>query len=359
MFEKLTTNRRSLYVIVIALSIVTLAGKFFFNGLIYGLDFSLFHPDGTLYTFRSLSWLGNSQIESGRIVAEWYSQHAGKMTDIIPASLYFDNNPNWPLYKFRVLYSLLSVPFVYVFGIYGMLVIPALSYIGLLIILLEIGISQNRVNSALFIIFLLSTSLTLTRWMFINTTDSLFTFLAALSTYLVIKWNPSNGIFILQFCIFALMTVTRVSLFYAIPLIIILYLKSRKQALVVSLLAIGSFIPLVLTNIQGSIAVTSAEGGVVEKITSFTLNSIKLLTVEVGQLVVFDKVLFALMALGVFFSLRNLQSTSSKFFLLSVSSTYLMSLLNGTLGVNFRFQLPIIAALIWTLLENSPRYRKI
>ena len=359
MFEKLTSSRRNLYVIVIALSIVNLAGKFFYNGLIYGLDFSLFHPDGTLYTFRSLSWIGNSQIESGRVVAEWYSQHAGKMNDIIPTSLHYENNPNWPLYKFRILYSLLSVPFVYVFGVYGMLVIPALSYIGLLIILLEIGIAQNRVNAALFVIFLISTSLTITRWMFINTTDSLFTFLAALSTYLVMKWNPSKVVFILQFSILALMTVTRVSLFYAIPLIAVLYLKSRKQALILSILAIGSFIPLLFTNIQGSIAVTSTNGGLIEKISSFLSNSIKLLTVEIGQLVVFDKVLLALMALGVFLSFRNLQNTSSRFFLLSVSSTYLMSLLNGTPGVNFRFQLPIIAALVWALLENSPRYRKI
>jgi hypothetical protein len=358
MLEKLTSSRRNLYIIVIALSIVTLAGKFFFNGLIYGLDFSLFHPDGTLYTFRSLSWLGNSQMESGRVVSDWYSQHAGKMTNIIPASLYFDSNPNWPLYKFRILYSFLSVPFVYVFGIYGMLVIPALSYIGLLIVLLEIGRAQNRVNLALIVIFLISTSLTITRWMFINTTDSLFTFLAALSTYLLMKWNPSKGVFVLQFSILALMIATRVSLFYAIPLIVILYFKSRKQALILSILAIGSFIPLLLTNIQGSIAVTSTKGGLVDKILSFISNSMKLLTVEMGQLVVFDKVLLALLVLGIVFSIRNLQNVSSKFFLLSTSSSYLMSLLNGTLGVNFRFQLPIIAALVWVLLENSPRYRK-
>jgi hypothetical protein len=194
--------------------------------------------------------------------------------------------------------------------------------------------------------------------MFINTTDSLFTFLAALSTYLLMKWNPSKGVFVLQFSILALMIATRVSLFYAIPLIVILYFKSRKQALILSILAIGSFIPLLLTNIQGSIAITSTKGGLVVKILSFISNSMKLLTVELGQLVVFDKVLLALLVLGIVFSIRNLRNVSSKFFLLSTSSSYLMSLLNGTLGVNFRFQLPIIAALVWVLLENSPRYRK-
>jgi hypothetical protein len=172
------------------------------------------------------------------------------------------------------------------------------------------------------------------------------------------KWNPSKGVFVLQFSILALMIATRVSLFYAIPLIVILYFKSRKQALILSILAIGSFIPLLLTNIQGSIAVTSTKGGLVDKILSFISNSMKLLTVEMGQLVVFDKVLLALLVLGIVFSIRNLQNVSSKFFLLSTSSSYLMSLLNGTLGVNFRFQLPIIAALVWVLLENSPRYRK-
>lgn len=357
MLEKLTSSRRDTYLIVTLLSLSTLLGKFYFNGLIFGLDFSLFHPDGTLYSFRTLSWLGDSQTENAIRVAEWYGQHAGKMTSIDPTSLYFDNNPNWVLYKFRLLYSFLSIPFVYFFGLNGMLFVPALSYVGLMLIVLEIGFFFKRVPVALLVILLLNLSITVTRWMFINTTDSLFTFLAALSTIMLIKWNPGKKLFLFQVLVLILMILTRVSIFYAIPLIVAIWFKSRKQAILLFLITVISFVPLLLANIQSTVAVTSTKGGYTEKISMFVLNSFKLLIFEMGQLIILDKVLFFVLVCTLTLALKNKSKNSSMFLLLSIASTYLMSFLNGTIGVNFRFQLPILASIAWVLIENSPKIR--
>lgn len=357
MWVSLYSHRRNTYFLVALLGLTALLAKYLFNGLIYDLDFSLFHPDGTLYTFRTLSWLGYSQNESGQLISGWYAQHAGKMTSINPESLYFDLNPNWHLYKFRLLYSFLSIPFVYLFGINGMLVIPALSYLGMLLVILEIGYLTNRVQLALILILSITISITITRWMFINTTDSLFTFLTSVSTYLFIKWKPSNKLFLCQIALIVLMITTRVTVFYAIPLIIMLYLKSKIQAISLFLLLALSTIPLFMENIQNTIGITNASGSIFDKVLSFSSNSARLITIEIGQLFVFDRVLLILFALSVYLALKNIHSDSSKFLFLSILSTYLMSVLNGTAGVNFRFQLSIIGALVWVVLEHLPKIR--
>lgn len=359
MWISLISKRRNSYFAVILLGLIGLLGKFYFNGLIYGLDFSLFHPDGTLYTFRTLNWLGFSQNESGQLVANWYAENAGKMTSINPISLHFDQNPNWELYKFRLLYSFLSLPFVYFFGINGMLVIPALSFLGMLIVLLEIGFHLKRVPTALIVIFLITISLTITRWMFINTTDSLFTFLATVSTYFLIKWDPRKRIFLIQITLVILMILTRVAAFYVIPLIAMLYFKNRKQATAIFTLISASFVPLFMANIQNTIAVTSGSGNLPEKLQYFVFNSIKLIVIELGQLIILDKILFTILVFGVFLALRNFHRDSSKFLMLSIFSTYSMSVLNGTIGVNFRFQLSIIAALVWVILENTRKIQSV
>ena len=241
-----------------------------------------------------------------------------------------------------------------------MLAIPALSFLGMLFVLLEIGFALKRVRLALILIFFISISLTVTRWMFINTTDSLFAVLATLSTYLLIKWRPSRRIFLLQFTLVLLMVSTRVAAFYVLPLIVMLYFKSKKQAMVLFLLAAVSSVPLFLSNIQSTIAITNSSGDLNEKILVFVTNSIRLIFIEMGQLIVLDRILFAILISGIFLAFRNLHRDSSRFLLLSVCSTYFMSILNGTIGVNFRFQLTIIGALAWVLLENLPaKYQRL
>jgi len=358
MLEKLASSRFYSYVLVLIIGLITLLAKFYLNGIMYGLDYSLFHPDGTLYTFRTLTWLGNSQEESSRLISSWYTTHAGKMTNVIPESLYFDSNPNWQLYKYRVLYSFISIPFVFFFGIYGMLFVPAISYIGLLIVILEIGRHYNKPEIAFILIILFSMSITITRWMFINTTDSLFVFLASLSTYLLVKWSPTRNWFFMQLVLVAAMSSTRVAIFYWIPICAVLFLKNRKQAILLGLVSVFFFAPLFRANIVGTIGASSKEGSFFHQALSFFRDALKVLVVEFGQLLVLDRVLLFLAISAFIVSIAHLQNDSSRYFLALLTSTLLMSILNGTVGVNFRFELPILASLTWVLLEITPPGRR-
>ena len=118
---------------ILFLVTLSLLAKLRANGLVYGLDFGLFHPDGSLYTFRTLTWLGYTQDEAGIKVSEWYANHAVKANQIDPQSLHFEISPHWEIYQLRLLYPALSMPFVFLMGIPGMLVIPSLSMLTLLI----------------------------------------------------------------------------------------------------------------------------------------------------------------------------------------------------------------------------------
>lgn len=358
MIEKLASNRFYSYALVLIIGLITLLTKFYLNGIMYGLDFSLFHPDGTLYTFRTLTWLGNSQEDSSRLIAYWYTTHAGKMTSVVPESLYFDANPNWELYKYRVLYSFLSIPFVFFFGINGMLFVPAISYIGLLFVILAIGRHYRKPHIAFILIFLISISITITRWMFINTTDSLFVFLASLSTYLLVKWNPGRKWFFVQLLLLVAMSSTRVAIFHWIPICLVLFLKNRKQAMLLGLFSVSLFAPLLRSNIVGTIGASSNQGSLFHQAQSFFRDAVKVLVVEFGQLLILDRVLLFLVVLTFVASIINLKNDSSKYFLALLFSTLLMSILNGTAGVNFRFELPILASLTWVLIEIIPPGRR-
>ena len=111
------------------LLLVTIISKLYFlNGFSFGLDYGLFHPDGMLYSFKSLSVLGESQASAGKMVSDFYLTNSSSRGFISPESLYFENNSNWQIFNLRVLYPFLSAPFVYVFGLWGMLVVPVLSF---------------------------------------------------------------------------------------------------------------------------------------------------------------------------------------------------------------------------------------
>ena len=57
-------------ILVILFWLVDLISKLKYNGLIYGFDYGLYHPDGSLYTFRTLNLMGHSQLDSGQMVSD-------------------------------------------------------------------------------------------------------------------------------------------------------------------------------------------------------------------------------------------------------------------------------------------------
>jgi hypothetical protein len=70
-----------LYVSVLGIWLVTLLIKLKYNGLVFGFDYGLYHPDGALYTTRALDWSGYTETEAAKIVSNWYNIHAFKFNN--------------------------------------------------------------------------------------------------------------------------------------------------------------------------------------------------------------------------------------------------------------------------------------
>ena len=104
-----------------------------FNGPILGFDYAIYQPDGASYTFRTLSFLYENPSEAANRVSEWYVLNGFKHNIIAPFTLLPENSPVWHLVAPRILYPLLSLPFVAALGIPGMLVVPALSMLVLMV----------------------------------------------------------------------------------------------------------------------------------------------------------------------------------------------------------------------------------
>lgn len=127
----------------------------------------LFPPDSAYYTFMTLRDLGYSVPHA---VTKTHSY-----TGIsIAQSTFSDSNPTWLLVRSRVLYPLLSAPFVGVLGLkYGMLMVPAISALAFLFLT---GRTLQRLYGptiALIVTFAVSFSYVLTEELFFATTDLL------------------------------------------------------------------------------------------------------------------------------------------------------------------------------------------
>jgi hypothetical protein len=332
---------------------IALLSKLKFNGLVYGLDFGLFHPDGQLYSFRALIMAGNSEAVSGSIVSDWYRERAFKLSAIDPKSLYFDTHPLWELYKSRVLYPILSVPFVALFGMQGMLVIPALSMLTLMIAIQMIGFKLNNKFLAFLISALISISPVVSRWMFVNITDGLLTALASLFVVAFLYVKKSNAFLIISAALIILGSYTRISVVQWLAVCLGLYLINQKRnAILLGIVSVIFFIPSALRNLQTGILPNEEKSSLIERPIQLVVSMARVGYYEIGQLVVLDRLLLLLLALATVVSIFSRHRASSKFFLLVLAALWVTGAVNGTIGVNFRYQLPLLPFMAYSIIES-------
>jgi hypothetical protein len=74
---------------------------------------------------------------------------------------------------------------------------------------------------------------------------------------------------------------------------------------------------------------------------------------EVGQLVVLDRLLILMIFFAGAVSIYSLHKESSKYFLLVLLALWVTGAINGTIGVNFRYQLPLIPFMAYSILEST------
>jgi hypothetical protein len=331
-----------------SLLLLTILSKIFFlNGSVYSLDYGLFHPDGMLYSFQALSYLGHSEAYAGSEISRFYLDNAVGNPVIAPESLYFANNSNWAIFQLRVLYPFLSVPFVFIFGLWGMLVIPVLSFV-LLWFFVSVKL-KDRFALAVVTLLILSASTTISRWMFSNISDPLLVALLTVYLWVLPKLDQQSRIKNLIFTsLFILATgLTRFSLLLWFG-VALYYLLKRNFFMSAGIVAVAfiSFIPTLLVNFGGAILPSHAGAPWYEKLALLPVQLVKMHFVEFGQLFVLDRIFFVGLCFVIWLALCNFRNDSSWLLLIVFCALALTAGINGVLGVNFRYHLPILPFLI-------------
>ena len=345
------------FILIVIFWALDFASKLKYNGLIYGLDYGLYQPDGTLYTFRTLNWLGHSDAQSARMVSDWALNHSYKQIHISPESLYYKVNPLWDLYLPRLLYPALSLPFVALFGIPGMLAIPAISMLVLMLVTWQIGKYFDNELVGLSIAILFSCCLTVNRWMFIDTTDSLLVAITAIFVLFFIKHSDKSLNLVLLVILILLASFTRVSILEWLGFALVLaFSKKLKTSLILVMSAIIGFVPAAYKNTSQAILLNTGMHSFLGKMLIFPTVFARVGFYEIAELAVLDRLLLILVILGIVVSIMRWRSLSAKIFIVELIALWLTGAVNGTIGVNFRYQIPLLVFLGWTLASNFPKF---
>lgn len=342
------TKENSYWMFSLSLLILTILAKFYFlTGFMFGLDYGLFHPDGMLYSFKTLTILGYSQGDAGLEVSKFYLQNAAGSPVIAPESLTFANNSNWAIFQLRVLYPILSVPFVAIFGLWGMLAVPIFSFMVLWIFTTKQ--LEKRIAWAILGLFVLSSSTTISRWMFANISDSLLVGLITLYIWALPRVNTASKFSWVSFHVFfiSLTSLTRFSLLLWLAISIFYFTKRNIiKSFVIALLAFIFFIPNLFVSFSGAILPSHSESPLYIKILLYPYSILRMHAVEIGQLFVLDRALFFGLVITFYALFREIKTSAARMVLAVSLSLVLTAGLNGVLGVNFRYHLPLLPFLV-------------
>lgn len=351
-FERyLELIRRYSLALTLALWLVAVFSRLMFNGPILGFDYAIYQPDGANYTFRTLSFLYKDPLKAANEVSEWYALNGFKHNIIDPLTLLPENSPVWHLSAPRIVYPLLSLPFVAILGIPGMLVIPTLALLGTFLIVHQISRTLMRPELGLLFSIGIASSSSVSRWFVANLTDSLLAFLVGLLIVVEIKVKKLWLWIVMVTIIVLLASATR----FSVPIFLSLglgYLLIKEIPKANTLLLSGFLggIPLLFFNSSSAILPGSESDSLLKKVLDLPLQSIKVLVVESGQLVVLDRIFSFLVLFSLFcaFQLRNKVGILTIAVFIGVLA---IGFINGTLGVNFRYQLPLIPFMAWSFIH--------
>jgi hypothetical protein len=350
-FSRFPAEFRFLFIIILWLG--SCLAKYKFNGDVFGLDYNNLQPDGKHYAFRTLIFMGQTEAEAANQVIAWYEKFAPSnsgfaLSDMAPAT-----NAVWGLVAPRVLYSILSIPFVYFFGLQGMLVISAISLLIIYLSISHLAKKLNTENLGLFIIIFLSCSTTLYRWMFSNCTDALLAGLFALVAVQIHQVRDKNSAFKIVILIL-LTSLTRFCLPIWIAIALFLFFRvSKKFALSTMMLASLISIPTFLVMPNNTLIPSIQEASTGEKLLQLPISLAKVLFIEFAELAVLDRALLFILVATILMAIIHSRDDESFVFLLVLGSVFLIGAINGTLGVNFRYQLPVIPFMSLVILKNA------
>lgn len=338
--------------------LVTVASRFIANGMSFGFDYNIFQPDGVLYALRTYMFLGEDQLASAKLIESWYFTHASSGKHFDPESILPQNSPAWGLVAPRILYPLLSIPFVSLFGMVGLLVVPSLSLLLLVFCIYFIAKKYSQPNFGLVLGLAILMSPTILRWMIANITDSLFVGLFALVCLIFeSKRNSSQFIVIIGFLII-LTSLTRFATPIWLSLALVDFVKGKRiRSLFILVSSLIATIPTYLTQPSNSVLPREGELTTIEKLIALPESFGKILFFEMAQLAVLDRLLLVILVLALILSLKSLRNETSLRFIAVLLSVWAIGAINGSIGVNFRYQLPVISFACAVLIAHSDDLR--
>jgi hypothetical protein len=335
---------------------ISVLARLKFNGLAYGFDYGLYQPDGVHYTFRTLTFLGNSEELSAKMVSDWYATHGVKLSQINPTDLLPENNRVWGVISPRLLYPILSMPFVAVFGIPGMIGISSISFLVLLLTIYIIGKKFHQDDLAVLMAVLLTASVTTTRWMVSNCTDALLVGITCLAVLILISEFSDCFKLVTLSITSVLGVITRFSLpiWVAIAFVLITFRKVKSAtALLVS--ASLATIPTYLSQPADAVLPGTQNLSGIDKLLALPKSFIKVGFIEIAELAALDRILLVFLLLSFVIALLNVREVENRFFLAVAFAVFSIGAINGVLGVNFRYQLPLLPFMAWALLAFASK----
>jgi len=335
-------------ILIIFLAMVT--SRLYLDGFVQGLDYGIFFPDGVHYAFRTLKFAGLSDLQASDQVANWFMVH-GNSNSIIEAKFLQDEfNPVFHIVKYRILYSILSIPFVSIFGIMGMVVIPILVTLTIFLLIGYYGHKTQTKAVTLVFLLILSISFTFPRWMISDLTDPLMVGLV----FLVIPTLriKSSKLQLLTLSVLILLSsFTRLSAPYWLAIGLVLLIQRKKvHGLVVSILGIGLGIPVLKTIINGGSSVSSQDQQI--SFISRVENGVEVLITEFAQLMLMDRLFLILLVIGFTISALNITKIESQLFIAVFLIGLAQEIYVGEVGVNLRYELPAIPLMIYSIQTN-------
>jgi hypothetical protein len=346
---------------------MAVAGRVLWNGSVFGLDYSLWFPDGTFYAYRAFVWSGYSPEDA---TAALNSMYVPLGTEIAPG---LPEKP--PIYDSRILYSALSVPFVWALGSMGLLVIPALGLLlGVLLPVLML-LRRNLALAAAVLGALALTSTTAARWSVANLTDGVVLGLFAIVVVLL-PWNgvrPSGA----RVAVLALLAIAVGLTRQALPVMVLVVVvpwitqgllarRWRTPWLAATLaVAIPSIVVTVVTLPRDAfwlVPISQDAGGLSgittqDRILQVPLELVRMTFIELGQLGILDRGLLLLLLVSAAGALLAWRSSLASAWLGTALGCIFTTAWVGAAGVNFRYSLAMIPVSILVSAALWARFR--
>ena len=348
-------NRYKFYLIALAIWALAVAAKYKFQGLVFGFDYGTYQPDGKFYTYMALDFLNQNPVQSAQQVVDWYSIHGFKMNTFTIQDLMPETSYAYPVISHRILYPLLSIPFVALFGIPGMLAIPALSLLALFFATQSLANKFNKPLIGLGVIITLSFSTTVMRWMMVNCTDALLVGLFAFLPLVLLHKFKSNNLRIVALGTLILLTsATRFVLPFWLAIILILLFRERRRfgSLFLVIFSIISALPALSAQLSTALLPADQDSPTSIKLLKLPIAFARVVGIDLLQFGVLDRVFLLFLILCFIQALRLYRRLSSQLFLAVLFAGYTIGAINGTIGVNFRYQIPVLIFASWIALDS-------